>query len=71
MGLSVGQSRNPMCRDASRKMKMLRWMCGNTRSDRIRNKDDRDKVGLTSVVDKMREARLRWFGHMKRRCVAW
>lgn len=46
-------------------------MCGNTRSDRIRNKDDRDKVGLTSVVDKMREARLRWFGHMKRRCVAW
>ncbi|XP_060189176.1 uncharacterized protein LOC132618126 isoform X2 [Lycium barbarum] len=48
-------------------MRMLRWMCGHTRSDRIRNEDIRDKVGVASVEDKMREARLRWFGHMKRR----
>ncbi|WMV20034.1 hypothetical protein MTR67_013419 [Solanum verrucosum] len=27
------------------------------------------KVGVTSVVDKTRKAKLRWFKHMKRRCV--
>nr|XP_016452019.1 PREDICTED: uncharacterized protein LOC107776619 [Nicotiana tabacum] len=35
--------------------------------DRIRNKVIRDKVGVTSVGDKLRESRLRWFGHVKRR----
>ncbi|KAL3328216.1 hypothetical protein AABB24_035713 [Solanum stoloniferum] len=50
-------------------MKMLRWMCGHTRSDRIRNEDIRDKVGQAFVVDKMRKARLRWFRHVKRRCI--
>lgn len=29
------------------------------RRDRIRNKDIRDKVGATFVVDRMRKARLR------------
>ncbi|KAG5575700.1 hypothetical protein H5410_055834 [Solanum commersonii] len=48
-------------------MRMLRWMCGHTRSDKIRNEVIREKVGGASVVDKLREARLRWFGHMKRR----
>ncbi|XP_060191726.1 uncharacterized protein LOC132621465 [Lycium barbarum] len=48
-------------------MRMLRWMCGNTRSDRIRNEVIRDKVGVASVEDKMREARLRWFRHVMRR----
>lgn len=27
----------------------------------------RDKVDVTSLEDKMRETRLRWFGHVKRR----
>ncbi|KAG5591071.1 hypothetical protein H5410_041585 [Solanum commersonii] len=48
-------------------MRMLRWMCGHTRSDRIRNEVIREKVGVASVEDKLREARLRWFGHVKRR----
>ncbi|KAG5606935.1 hypothetical protein H5410_028427 [Solanum commersonii] len=47
-------------------MRMLRWMCGHTRSDKIRNEVIGEKVGVASVVDKLREARLRWFGHVKR-----
>ncbi|KAG5604403.1 hypothetical protein H5410_025895 [Solanum commersonii] len=49
------------------KMRMLIWMCGHTRSDKIRNEVIREKVGVAFVVDKLRKARLRWFGHVKRR----
>lgn len=50
-------------------MRMLTWMYRHTRRDKIKNEDIGDKVGMASVMDKMREARLRWFGHMKRRSV--
>ncbi|KAG5600410.1 hypothetical protein H5410_031780 [Solanum commersonii] len=52
-------------------MRMLRWMCGHTRSDKIRNEVIREEVGVASVVDKLREARLRWFGHVKRLTPKW
>ncbi|XP_049381377.1 uncharacterized protein LOC125845938 [Solanum stenotomum] len=48
-------------------MRMLRWMYGYTRSDKIKNEDIRAKVGVALVVDKISEARLRWFVHVKRR----
>ena len=48
-------------------MRILHWMCGLTRRDRIRSEIIREKVGVTSVKDKMREVRLRWFGHVMRR----
>ncbi|XP_019256459.1 PREDICTED: uncharacterized protein LOC109234870 [Nicotiana attenuata] len=48
-------------------MRMLRWMCGHTRLDRIRSEVIRDKVGVAPVEAKMREVRLRLFGHVKRR----
>ncbi|PHT38522.1 Metal tolerance protein C1 [Capsicum baccatum] len=35
--------------------------------DRVRNEIIREKVGVASVEDKMREVRLRWFGHVMRR----
>jgi len=40
-------------------MRMLRWICGHTRLDKIRNKVIGDKIGVASIEDKIREARLR------------
>ncbi|KAM3236851.1 hypothetical protein P3L10_011880 [Capsicum annuum] len=48
-------------------MRMLHWMCGLTRGDRVRNEVIREKVGVTSVEDKMREGKLGWFEHVMRR----
>ncbi|PKA49222.1 ataxia telangiectasia mutated family protein [Apostasia shenzhenica] len=48
-------------------MRMLRWMCGYTRSDRMRNEYIRKKVDVAPIEDKLRESRLRWFGHLNRR----
>uniref|UniRef100_A0A1S3YRW7 Reverse transcriptase domain-containing protein n=1 Tax=Nicotiana tabacum TaxID=4097 RepID=A0A1S3YRW7_TOBAC len=39
------------------------------RLDKIRNEVIGVKVGVAPVEDKMREARLRWFGHIKRRSI--
>ena len=44
-------------------------MCGHMRFDWIRNEVIRGKIGVTSIDDKMREARLRWFGHIRRRSI--
>ena len=48
-------------------MRMLRWMCGNTRRDKVRNEDIRTKIGVASIKEKMRENRLRWVSHVRRR----
>ena len=48
---------------------MLRWLCGYTRLDKIRNEVIRDLVKVAPIEDKFRESRLRWFGHVKRRSV--
>jgi len=50
-------------------IRMIRWMYGYTRMDRIRNEVIRDLVKVAPIEDKMRETRLRWFGHVKRRSV--
>ncbi|VDO70679.1 unnamed protein product [Heligmosomoides polygyrus] len=46
--------------------KMLRWTAGVTRMDRIRNDAIRQKFGVAPIADKMREARLLWYGHVLR-----
>ena len=45
-------------------------MCGFTRLDRIRNDVIRGLAEVAPIEEKMRESRLRWFGHVKRRSVA-
>lgn len=40
-------------------MRKLRWMCGHTKSYKIKIEDIQNKDGVTSVVDKMRKLRLR------------
>ncbi|XP_041973821.1 uncharacterized protein LOC121729387 [Aricia agestis] len=48
-------------------MKMLRWAAGVTRIDKVRNEYIRGSFGVASVVEKVKESRLRWYGHIQRR----
>ena len=48
-------------------MRMLRWMCGKTMLDRIRNQEFRETLRVAPISAKMRENRLRWFGHVQRK----
>uniref|UniRef100_A0A8D8XLD5 Endonuclease-reverse transcriptase n=1 Tax=Cacopsylla melanoneura TaxID=428564 RepID=A0A8D8XLD5_9HEMI len=48
-------------------MRMLRWSCGVTRMDRIRNEVIRNKIKVTEVSKKIQERRLQWHGHVERR----
>ncbi|AQK72954.1 Retrovirus-related Pol polyprotein LINE-1 [Zea mays] len=48
-------------------MRMLRWICGHTRRDRVRNDDIRERVGVAPIEEKLMQHRLRWFGHIERR----
>jgi hypothetical protein len=46
---------------------MLRWICGYTRRDRVRNDDIRERLGLAPVEEKLMQHRLRWFRHIQHR----
>ncbi|KAK3544385.1 hypothetical protein QTP86_010144 [Hemibagrus guttatus] len=48
-------------------LKMLRFSLGVTKLDRIRNEYIRGTAHVGHLGDKVREARLRWFGHVQRR----
>ena len=45
----------------------VRWMSGKTRKNRIRNAYIRDMVEVTLIDNKLKENRLRWYGHVCRR----
>ncbi|VDP27980.1 unnamed protein product [Heligmosomoides polygyrus] len=49
-----------------RETKMLRWTAGVTGMNRLRNDVIRQKFGVAPIADKVREARLRWYGHVLR-----
>ena len=46
-------------------MRMLRWILGISLKDKIRNEEMR--CGVVNIADKVRETRLRWYGHIMRR----
>lgn len=48
-------------------MRMLRWMCGFMRADRIKNEIIRERVRVAPIEDKIQKVRLRWFDHVMRR----
>ncbi|VDP35753.1 unnamed protein product [Heligmosomoides polygyrus] len=48
-------------------MRMLRWACGRTRRDKVRNEDVRAVMKTAPIQLKMRKQRLRWYGHVLRR----
>ena len=48
-------------------LKMVRWALGVKRNDKIRNEYVRGTAKIAKLGDKLRNARLRWYGHIKRR----
>ena len=54
-------------------MKMLRFAIGVRRKDKIRNKYIRGTVKIERLGMKMRECRLRWYGHVNEKIprVCW
>ena len=48
-------------------MRMLRWMCGVTKLDKIRNERIRGTTKEGEITKKVQERRLKWHGHVMRR----
>jgi hypothetical protein len=50
-------------------MCMLRWICSNTRRDRVRNDDIQERLGVAPDEEKLVQHCLRWFGYIQRRLI--
>ena len=48
-------------------MRTLRWMCGVTKLDKIRNKKIRVTNKVREISNKVQERRLSWYGHVTSR----
>ena len=48
-------------------LKMVRWALGVTRKDKIRNEYEKETAKIAKLGDKLRDGRLPWYGHVKRR----
>ena len=47
-------------------MRMLRWVCGVTMRDKIRNEHIRGTTRVVQASKKITEKRLKWYGHVGR-----
>ena len=47
-------------------MRMLRWMCGVTRRDKIRNENIRGTTRVVQTSKTITEKQLKWYGHVRR-----
>jgi hypothetical protein len=47
---------------------MVRWMCGVTLKNMIPSSELNNRLGISAVTDVVRRSRLRWFGHLERKC---
>jgi len=47
---------------------MVRWMCGASLKDRTSSVELNNRLGVEDVTDIVRQGRLRWFGHVARKC---
>ena len=48
-------------------MRMLQWMCGVTKLDKIRNEGLRGTTKVGEITKKVQERGLKWYGHVMRR----
>ena len=48
-------------------MRMLRWMCGVTKLEKIRNERIRRTTKVGEITKNVQERRLKWYGHVMRR----
>ena len=48
-------------------MRMLQWMCGVTKLDKIRNERIRRTTKVGEITKKVQERMLKWYGHVMRR----
>ena len=51
------------------KTRMLSWINGNKRENRIRNEGIHLKIEMTPIDEQMRKCPLRWFGHVQRKAI--
>ena len=64
---TVGKTKTQEAELNVAEMKILRFALGVTREDRIKNEHVRGTEKLGQIRRKVRESRLRWYGHVKRR----
>ena len=48
-------------------MRMVRWMCGVKRKDRLPSKELRERLGVDDIALVLQQNRLRWYGHVLRK----
>lgn len=65
--MTVAVTRKQEAKIEVAELRMLRFVLGETRKNKIQNKHIRGLVQVGQLKAKMREDRLRWYGHAMRR----